>query len=109
MNVMKKSIVLSASFVIIASIVWMVILSNRKPLETDVPLAADSSSQPASIVYTVKDYGGKVAVFKDGVELQEVFDTLVSGLPEMDQESLQDGIMVYSQKELDRLIEDLTS
>lgn len=104
---MKKSIVLTASCVLAASIVWMMILSNNRPMETD--LTVSDVSRPETVVYTVKDYQGKVAVFKNRGELQEVFDTEVSGLPEMDQQSLRDGIEVYSQAELDRLIEDFTS
>ena len=60
--------------------------------------------------YVLKDYDGRLAVFKTGQEEPElVFDVFVSTLPEYDQTALQSGVAAKDLEELNRLIEDYIS
>lgn len=63
---------------------------------------------PQEIVYTVKDYNGKIAVFeRDESSPIEVFDTpLTNELPINDQKKLKEGIKAFSEKELTFLLQD---
>jgi len=66
--------------------------------------AQDFDKIPA---YTLKEYHGKIGVFKNDRSAPErIINTAVNSLPEFDRQSLTDGIDVYSQEELARLIED---
>lgn len=59
--------------------------------------------------YTLRDYGGRIAVFKYGEDKpDEVFDIFTSSLPESEVKRLQNGITVEGEKALQRLIEDYT-
>ena len=58
--------------------------------------------------WRIGEYDGSVAVFKGG-ELVLLTDTRVSDLPKADRSRLSQGIDVYSQKELKRMLEDLCS
>ena len=65
-------------------------------------------SQPKES-YTLKEYGGKIAVFIDEkTEPEQVLDIQVSIFPDTDRELLKDGITVNSSEELYRLIEDFS-
>ncbi len=60
--------------------------------------------------YTIKEYNGKVAVFKNNeVNPTTVFESYTSLLPEKDRQRLQNGIRVESKEELQKVIEDFTS
>ncbi len=60
--------------------------------------------------YTIKEYNGKVAVFKNNNTFPEsVYDAYISVLPESDQERLKNGITVSDKTELQKIIEDYTS
>ncbi len=53
---------------------------------------------------------GYVAIFRDGApEPFQIFPTPVSTLPPVDQQALSDGILVRSDKALQRLLEDYLS
>lgn len=59
--------------------------------------------------YTIKEYDGKIAVYKNGDSVPERFlDTELSCLPQTDREKLKNGIKVSSEAELHRLIEDFS-
>lgn len=67
------------------------------------------SSADTAEKYTLRDYGGRIAVFSsDKDEPDEVFDIFTSSLPESEIERLQKGITVEGEKALQRLIEDYT-
>ena len=72
--------------------------------------ASDTSAagQETVVVYTVREYRGRVAVYRDG-GLTRQTDTAVASLPKSDRVRLQNGIDVYSEKELKALMEDLCS
>ena len=65
---------------------------------------------PRNDYYTVTEYQGKIAVFKntDTIPL-EVYDTYIEYLPEHDRLLLKDGIRANSLGELQKIIEDYTS
>ncbi len=60
--------------------------------------------------YTVKDYNGKIAVFKNSENIPiTVYDSYTSLLPEYDKKLLKEGIRVKDTNELQKIIEDYTS
>ena len=67
--------------------------------------------QAASIekVYVLRDYNGRLAVFKDGSsEPVKVFRILTENYGETDREMLENGITVVGEDGLRRIIEDYT-
>ncbi|HJA25721.1 MAG TPA: hypothetical protein H9795_06645 [Candidatus Fournierella merdigallinarum] len=77
------------------SLVWM-----TRPGE-------DAPSSAAESALLLKDYGGRLAVFRPGEsEPLEVYEVYTHLLPEGDVAALQAGIPVDSEERLDRLLED---
>ena len=81
-----------------------------------VPLPAENitidrpQQQQQQPCYIIKQYNGKVAVFKEGSNTpNQVFDVFVDTLPQVDAQALQSGILVTGDEDLKRLIEDYTS
>lgn len=74
-------------------------------------LLPGSEVQSTAAVYTVRDKGGRVAVYpldSTGTEGAEtVYDIYVNLLPEQDVLRLRQGIAVESEEALQRLLEDL--
>ena len=67
-------------------------------------------SQTPVPVYVLKEYQGKVSVYKyNHEEPYAVTDIVVDTLPPYDQETLIKGINVYSEEQLTRLLEDFDS
>lgn len=60
------------------------------------------------IAYTVKEYNGKIAVFKRGNKEPErvIEDIFVRDLPTYDRELLTDGINARDEAEVNRILED---
>ena len=53
---------------------------------------------------------GYLALFRDGKdEPWQIFPTMVESLPEADQKSLAEGIVIRSEKKLQQLLEDYLS
>ena len=60
--------------------------------------------------YTITEYQGKIAVFKNGDTVPlDVYDSYVSVLPQHDRELLKNGIRTENTSELQKIIEDYTS
>jgi hypothetical protein len=60
--------------------------------------------------YTIRAYDEKIAVFiEDSTEPAEILDVYLFSLPPADAEILQDGITVFGDENLARVIEDYTS
>jgi hypothetical protein len=77
---------------------------------SDVQLAERSQPQGTGYAYTLREHGGRIAVFTAGREEPEmVLDVLVKYLPDADREELARGIMVRDYSELVSRIEDYTS
>jgi len=65
---------------------------------------------PQNDYYTVTEYQGKIAVFKNSDTIPlEVYDSYVSHLPEHDRQLLKDGLRADNTVELQKIIEDYTS
>ncbi len=79
--------------------------SNNSVHESDYISAIDND-----FMYMLKQYGGKLAVFKYGEnEPYEVTDIFVHNLPEYDVQLLSEGIKISDDSELAKRLEDYTS
>lgn len=62
----------------------------------------------SSVIYVMREENGRVVVYaNDTVYLRT--DTQVSSLPKSDRQKLRDGIAVFSEEELKKLVEDICS
>lgn len=69
-----------------------------------------SESSISSPMYWLREYEGRLAVFRDGTDTPvQIIDLDVRTLPPYDQGLLQSGIAADSEQELSRLLEDYTS
>ena len=97
---MKKLII--ALSTIFCAIVIMVSIYTLFPKETP------QSEAEVPIEYTIRDYGGKVAVFETDSETPlVVYEIYTHLLPENDIELLRRGIKVATQEQLQTRLEDL--
>ena len=82
-------------------------MSLNQDIENDV---IENPYTPHKDYYTVMEYQGKIAVFKntDTIPL-DVYDTYIEYLPEHDRQILMEGIRADSPGELQKIIEDYTS
>lgn len=79
-------------------------------LNNDVESYENEKSQKQQEIYTIKEYDGKIAVYKNGENIpMEVYESYVSLLPEADRQRLQNGITVDNTRDLQEIIEDYTS
>lgn len=99
-----KIILFSALCICVIAALFMVL---NRDIESEV---RENPYTPQNDYYTVTEYQGKIAVFKntDTIPL-DVYDTYVSYLPEHDRELLKEGIRVNNTAELQKIIEDYTS
>ena len=75
---------------------------NRRSLEEYSDIVED--------YFTVKEYSGKVAIYKnDETKPYIVYDAYVSLLPQQDIDLLKKGIVTDDKEYLQRIIEDYTS
>lgn len=75
-----------------------------------VPNTGHSGADDAetAVVYTMRDENGRVVVYRND-DVYLTTNTRVSDLPKSDRVKLQNGITVFSEKELKRLVEDYCS
>ena len=72
--------------------------------------APENSDAVQNDYYTVMEYEGKIAVFKNEENIPfEIFDSFAAVLPDTDRELLKNGIIANSTEELQKIIEDYTS
>ena len=93
-------------FTIVFSLFWMAL--PRLPLGR----AAQAMPELAAQSYRLCDKGGRVAVYRCGTNGQPDVLVTVTGiytnlLPENDAVRIKRGVTVYSERELDLLLEDL--
>lgn len=86
---------------------WVMIRAPR-------PLSADAERQQSvttAVAYVVKEWDGKLAVFRQGETNPEMVyeDVAVMTLPPKEQERLREGIRLPDRASLNRLLEDYTS
>lgn len=63
-----------------------------------------------SYLYILKEFNGKLAVFKNNQETPEIiFDVLVDNLPDVDIAQLKEGLKIQTEQELNERIEDFIS
>lgn len=106
----------AAGIFIVAAVIIMCVLALSGAFgenETE-PAAKPESSIPISesskIQMRLGAFEGKLALFKGESRYpNEIFDVLLRSLPEADRLRLEEGIKVYDEEELKRLIEDFTS
>jgi len=99
-----KRIIFTVSVFLIALVLSIGVNLNAGAKETAI-----KTEKPAP-KYTLKDYFGKVAVFKYNSNVpQETLDVYTNSLPEFDQKELAAGVNVYNDDELYSLIEDYDS
>ena len=72
------------------------------------PLPADDPGGGADSAFVMREEDGRVVVYRGGA-LYLRTDTRVAQLPKSDRVKLAEGITVYSEKELKRLVEDYCS
>jgi len=89
--------------------VYLLLTATVAPPASAPEAAAYMAVQEAdSGAWQIREYEGKVTVFRSGKPILRT-DTRVSELPKADRSRLVQGIDVYSQKELKRILEDLCS
>ncbi len=103
MTISKRAFYSRIAFVIItvlaAGILTFSALSESAPLESD-----DIKPMP---VYTVKEYNGFLAVFPYQSDLPtQITEVYVDSLPESDRKKISNGMQIYSEDELQTLLED---
>ena len=71
------------------------------------PTAASESAPPAGPIYLLRDDHGFLALYDpDSGELIRRYEIYTRLLPDTDLDALREGIPVYTDSELERLIED---
>ena len=99
----RLTILIAAAALSLGAITTLLLVGARGP-------ADPASSTSVQALYTIGQYEGQVAVFLAGLSRpDQVFDVYVASLPAEEQERLHQGIPVYDDKELQRLLEDYTS
>lgn len=79
-------------------------------LNNDINIYENEEKTKNQEVYTIKEYEGKIAVFKNSDKKPfTVYDAYTSLLPEQDRQRLKNGIEVDNTTDLQRIIEDYTS
>ncbi len=79
-------------------------------LENDIEKQKILNQQSTQDYYIVKEYEGKIAVFKNESTIpMNIYDSYVSLLPEHDRTLLENGIRAESTEKLQEIIEDYTS
>ncbi len=100
------------AFTIIFSVISVLLIiliasSFNKPNKGNTDL---TESTVIEISYYLKDYNGKIAVFKGNSEIPyHIYNVFTSSLPEEDAETIKYGIEAHSENELNNLLADYLS
>ena len=79
------------------------------PVSADPPPKA-SSEETQSAGYLLREYNGKIAVFKTGEDKPvKITSTQVASLPKQDAKKLKEGISAATRQELEKALEDYCS
>ena len=102
---MKKHVILITVIIILCTI--SVLYNIFKIKQTSA--ATKEITETANYEYTVKDYKGRIAIFKYGKELPlEIFDIYTESLPKIDSARIKEGINIADENELQKIIEEYT-
>lgn len=107
---MKKVFIIPAAIFAVLFIISAIRLSYPAKMQDNVTISSVSVARTAPM-YILKEHNGALAVFKPNstAPIRELSDVALNTLPEYDRTLLKTGIKVYSEKELQRLIEDYDS
>ena len=107
---MKKLFLISATAVTLLAVVFSATISANKT-ETDIGTSVTSSTDSREILYIMKAHKGEIGVFKpdESEPLYTLESVHIKSLPQYDQSLLNTGIKIYSERELQSLIEDYDS
>lgn len=84
--------------------------TNIKNSTATKSLSIETSQPIEEYQFILKEYKGKLAVFKkDNPEPEITFDVLIDSLPEIDILQLKQGLKIKNQQELNDRIEDFIS
>lgn len=76
--------------------------------EETVKTEEESTSTSQIKYFTVKNYGQKIGVFNEEQTLVSVIEVYTKTLPKADRDLLEKGMVVFSEDELRRIVEDYT-
>jgi len=82
------------------------IVTHLVYVESESTTTEDTTS--TTVYYLAKAYQSKIGIFDQNGTLIQVLDVYTKTLPQADRDLLEEGIELYSQKELNSLIEDYT-
>ena len=109
MNIAKNRLSITVSISLILVLSFLIIAAyNNNSMDKTLRSGATVSQ---TALYIVKNSNGKIAIYKYGEQnpLQILEDPYVDNLPEIDQQRLNQGIEVFTEDELNTLVEDLSS
>lgn len=105
---MKKPFLITSVSILAIAIIATVKIAPESEISVTKRIATENRE---SYVYTVRENGGKIAVYeKDNpTPLYYLEDVVVKTLPEYDRVLLKSGIKVKNDKELQKVLEDYDS
>ena len=105
-EILIKCAVISLVFLLAVGVAARLVL-NASHGAKDEPTVCQTEAEP---LYILKDYGGRIALYKRGYSLPvEIFDVTTKSLPQSDKKLIENGIQASSDEEAQKLIEDYTS
>lgn len=100
---MKKHVILITIIIILCTI--SIIFNVFKINQTSA--ATKQITEAVNYKYTIKDYKGRIAIFKYGKDFPlEIFDIYTDSLPKTDSLRIQKGVNITDEKELQKTIEE---
>lgn len=79
-------------------------------LNNDIERKENDENTKHQEIYTIREYEGRVAVFKNTDKVPfAIYEAYTSLLPEQDRQKLKNGIQVDNTTDLQKIIEDYTS
>lgn len=99
--------ILGITVCVVAVFSTVILASSSMNAPENEPEPVRTQSENEAPVYVLKDYAGKLAVYKFGEEQpNQVLNVFISSLPEFDQQQLHSGVYAYSREQLNGLIQD---
>lgn len=90
--------------------IFIIIIAISVSVNSHAGAKANTPSKKPVPLYVLKNYNGKVAVFKYNSNVpQETLSVYTNSLPLFDQKQLTTGVYAYNEQELTSLIEDYDS
>lgn len=110
---MKKLFIIPAAIFAVLFLISAIKISqtDNNKVNTKTRTNISSNQNTNEPKYILKEYQGGIAVFSpnSNTPQREYSDVLVKALPEYDRALLKNGIKVFSDKQLQQLIEDYDS